>query len=94
MSHIPNSAMPHAAPSQPQESAQGSQNAEANGRGRAGRIADTARANPGKTAAGVALAAGVLAAAAIPIVRARGKSADGKSSGGESSEKSSAKTKS
>jgi hypothetical protein len=88
MSHIPNSAMPHAAPSKPQESSQNSEGAETSVRGRAGRIADTARANPGKTAAGVALAAGVLAAAAIPIVRARGKSADDKSAGDKSSGKS------
>ncbi len=88
MSHIPNSAMPHAAPSQPQESSQSSEGGETSGRGRAGRIADSARANPGKTAAGVALAAGVLAAAAIPIVRARGKSAEEKTGSGSGKKKS------
>jgi hypothetical protein len=70
MSHIPNSAMPHAGPAEdsPEE-------ASPTLKQRAGKLAgkarDTARANP-KTAiaAGAALVAGAVAAAAIPKVRA------------------------
>jgi hypothetical protein len=77
MSHIPNSAMPHAMPNE---------NATKNKEGRsalfskrAGKIADTAKAHPKPAvAAGAALVAGALAAAAIPLVRSRSKSVGGK----------------
>ena len=82
MSHIPNSAMPHAAPAQ-------NEGQESGGKGgslksRAGKIAGKAKENP-KTAiaAGAAVVAGVLAAAAIPLVRGRAKAGEGsKKSGG------------
>ena len=77
MSHIPNSAMPHAVPSEPQQDQGGTATLSE----RAGKIADYARENP-KTAiaAGAALAAGAIAAAAIPLVR--GRSGGAKKSGG------------
>ena len=77
MSHIPNSAIPHAAPKAQDEGG------ETSVRERAGKLADkarsTAKANP-KTAiaASVAVAAGAIAAAAIPLVKAARKKADGK----------------
>lgn len=80
MSHIPNSAMPHAGPAHHDKSvtAEGQETAQ---RGRVGRLADSARANPAKAAAaGAAVVAGVLAAAAIPIVRAR-RNAEGSAEG-------------
>jgi len=70
MSHIPNSAMPHAgAP------AEGETLEADNGRSRFGQLADKVREHP-KTAvaAGAAVAVGVAAAAAIPAIRARGRS--------------------
>jgi hypothetical protein len=80
MSHIPNSAMPHAGSSQGEEEGGTATLSE-----RAGKLADLARDNP-KTAmaAGAAVAAGVIAAAAIPLVRGR-KSSGGKSGGGKKS---------
>jgi len=70
MSHIPNSAMPHAGTrlngvtAEPTLMERASQ--------QAGRIAGLAREYPRATiAAGAAVAAGVAAAAAIPIARAR-----------------------
>ena len=76
MSNIPSSAMPHAkASEEPQQEQGGATLSE-----RAGKIreqaTDYARENP-KTAiaAGAALAAGVIAAAAIPLVRGRSGSA-------------------
>ena len=91
MSNIPSSAMPHAKASEGSES----QSQQEQGGGptiteRAGKIreqaTDYARENP-KTAiaAGAALAAGVIAAAAIPLVRGRKDSGSGggtKKSGG------------
>jgi hypothetical protein len=79
MSHIPNSAMPHAAPAEPQQDQEGGATLAE----RAGKIADYARENP-KTAiaAGAALAAGAIAAAAIPLVRGRSTSGGKKSGGG------------
>ena len=83
MSNIPSSAMPHAkAAEEPQQEQGGATLAE-----RAGKLAeqagDYARENP-KTAiaAGAALAAGVIAAAAIPLVRGRSGSSTAKKSGG------------
>lgn len=91
MSHIPNSAIPHAAPSE---------EAEPEGKGsglsaRAKKLADKAQANP-KTAAavGAAVVAGVVAAAAVPLIRSRkssgGKSKSGTKSGGGRKKKSEA----
>jgi hypothetical protein len=82
MSHIPNSAIPHAAPS---EEAEPKKSGSGISRG-AKKIADKARANP-KTAAaaGAAVVAGVVAAAAVPLMRSRktgGKSGTAKSSSG------------
>ncbi len=83
MSNIPSSAMPHAkAAEEPQQEQGGATLFE-----RAGKIrdqaSDYARENP-KTAiaAGAALAAGVIAAAAIPLVRGRSGSTTAKKSGG------------
>ena len=92
MSHIPNSAMPHAGPAEnepQQEQSVGAALSE-----RAGKIADYARENP-KTAiaAGAALAAGALAAAAIPLVRGRSKSSGGAKSGGGSGKSSGSRSK-
>lgn len=90
MSHIPNSAMPHAGTIETEEEQGGTETLGE----RAGKLADTAatyaRENP-KTAiaAGAALAVGAIAAAAIPLVRGRSGSAGGKKSGG--AKKSSAK---
>lgn len=84
MSNIPSSAMPHAkATEEPQQDQGGSATLSE----RAGKLAeqagDYARENP-KTAiaAGAALAAGVIAAAAIPLVRGRSSSGAAKKSGG------------
>ena len=84
MSHIPNSAMPHAAAAPENETNETEESFTSSLKDRAGKLADTARANP-KTAiaAGAAVVAGVVAAAAIPLVRAR-KSTDAKSKSGTS----------
>ncbi len=83
MSNIPSSAMPHAkAAEEPQQEQGGGPSLSE----RAGKIreqaSDYARENP-KTAiaAGAALAAGVIAAAAIPLVRGRSGSGAAKKSG-------------
>jgi hypothetical protein len=86
MSHIPNSAMPHAGTTDgeaQQDQAGGGTLSERAGK-LAEQAADYARENP-KTAiaAGAALAAGAIAAAAIPLVR--GRSGSGSSSGGTKS---------
>jgi hypothetical protein len=85
MSNIPSSAMPHAkaADETQQDQAGGATLTERAGK-LAGQAGDYARENP-KTAiaAGAALAAGVIAAAAIPLVRGRSGSGGGaKKSGG------------
>jgi hypothetical protein len=83
MSSIPNSAMPHAT-AEPQQDQQGESATLTERAGKiAGQAADYARENP-KTAiaAGAALAAGAIAAAAIPLVRGRSGSGGGKKSGG------------
>jgi hypothetical protein len=76
MSHIPNSAMPHAAPADSGEETKSPSLSD-----RAGKLADKARENP-KTAiaAGAAVLAGVAAAAAIPLVR-KARSGGGAKSG-------------
>ena len=81
MSHIPNSAMPHAGPTEAlQDRPAGEQEAGLGIGARAGQLADYARENP-KTAAaaGVALV-GAIAAAAIPLVR--GRKSDSAGAGG------------
>jgi hypothetical protein len=92
MSNIPSSAMPHAkASEEPQQEQGGATLSE-----RAGKIRDQAtdyaRENP-KTAiaAGAALAAGVIAAAAIPLVRGRSDSGGGTRKSGGGSKKTTAK---
>ena len=80
MSHIPSSAMPHAGPTENGSETQDS--ASPSLAERAGKMAEKARENP-KTAiaAGAAVVAGAIAAAAIPIVRARKKATDKAASG-------------
>ena len=92
MSNIPSSAMPHAKASDGGESdSQQEQGQEQGGGGptlseRAGKLreqaGDYARENP-KTAiaAGAALAAGVIAAAVVPLVRGRKESGSGSGTG-------------
>ena len=79
MSTIPNSAMPHAGPTEEIEEggetltmARRAADLAQSARTQAGKFVDLARDNP-KTAiaAGAALAAGAAAAAAIPLVRAK-----------------------
>lgn len=81
MSHIPNSAMPHAAAAEDAQEESGPTLKQRAG-SLAGKARDTARANP-KTAiaAGAALVAGAVAAAAIPRVRAARAKGAGKGSG-------------
>jgi phosphatidylserine/phosphatidylglycerophosphate/cardiolipin synthase-like enzyme len=87
MSHIPSSAMPHAAPHETDTAAETASptlgerasSLSKQATEQAGRLADLARENPkAAIAAGAAVVAGVAAAAAIPLVRAaRRKSAAG-----------------
>lgn len=72
MSHIPNSAMPHAVPSHEPEVAEKNESLRSRAAKGATKVADKAREHP-KTAiaAGAAVAVGALAAAAIPLVRAK-----------------------
>jgi hypothetical protein len=90
MSHIPNTAMPHAGETAELER---EENAGPTLRERAGKIAEQARAHP-KTAAaaGAAVIAGVAAAAAIPLVRGRKSSSGGSSASKGSSSRSKKKT--
>lgn len=81
MSHIPNAAMPHAAPAADNETEVQSPGGES----RFGQLAEKVREHP-KTAAAVGVAAvGLAAAAAIPAIRGRGRGG-GKSGGGKSSD--------
>jgi hypothetical protein len=90
MSSIPNSAMPHATEAALEPETQADEGTGATLKERAGKLAasaaDLARDNP-KTAiaAGAALFAGAVAAAAIPAVRARKSSSGGGKSGGSGS---------
>jgi hypothetical protein len=84
MSNIPSSAMPHAKAGEESQQEQGGGATLSERAGKlAGQAGDYARENP-KTAiaAGAALAAGVIAAAAIPLVRGRSGSTAAKKSGG------------
>ena len=98
MSTIPNSAMPHAGPSEETEEggetltmARRAADLAQGARAQAGKLVDYARENP-KTAiaAGAALAAGAAAAAAIPLVRAKRRSAANGGSAPKSESKGSA----
>ena len=76
MSHTPNKAIAHAGDTAELER---DESATPTLSQRAGKIAETARAHPGATAAaGAAVIAGVAAAAAIPMLRGR-KTVDAKS---------------
>lgn len=78
MSHIPNAAIPHAGPAAELEAEAGGQTLMERASTEAGRIVDLARDNPRTAmAAGAAVAAGVVAAAAIPLVRAARRKSDG-----------------
>ncbi|MBA3677728.1 MAG: hypothetical protein H0W74_10045 [Sphingosinicella sp.] len=71
MSHIPNSAMPHAGPDLDKEDEATDRNSLYE---RAGRAAEKARENPRTSiAAGAAMIVGAIAAAAIPFIRSRNK---------------------
>jgi hypothetical protein len=90
MSSIPNSAMPHATENSLEPETQAEEISGITLKERAGKLAssaaDLARDNP-KTAiaAGAALFAGAVAAAAIPAVRARKSSSRTSKSGGSTS---------
>ena len=71
MSHIPNSAMPHAGPP-PQTETRSSGSAS-----RFGQLADKVREYPRTAAVAGAAVVGLAAAAAIPALRARGRSESG-----------------
>lgn len=83
MSHIPNSAMPHAGPTSETGNEQEDGSAFS---GLAGNIAEKVRENPKTAIAAGAVLAGAVAAAAIPLVGRRGKE-----SGSGTSKKSSSK---
>ena len=74
MSHIPNAAMPHAGPQTDNEPAQGDTTTTSRLSEIRSGVAEMVREHP-KTAmaAGAAVAAGIVAAAAIPAIRARGR---------------------
>ena len=82
MSSIPNSAMPHAGPTEEIDEggetltmARRAADLAQSARTQAGKLVDLARDNPRTAiAAGAALAAGAAAAAAIPLVRAKRRS--------------------
>jgi hypothetical protein len=67
MSHIPNSAMPHAGPTPETGSSAGSES-------RFGQLAEKVREYPKTAAVAGAAVVGLAAAAAIPALRARGRS--------------------
>ena len=70
MSHIPNSAMPHAVPQPETETSTASES-------RFGQLADKVREYPRTAAVAGAAVVGLAAAAAIPALRARGRSESG-----------------
>jgi hypothetical protein len=82
MSHIPNSAMPHAGPAAEPDVQRGFGAIISD---RAGRLAETARAHPRTAAAaGAAVLAGAVAAATIPLVRGRTAKPEAKAKSGRS----------
>jgi hypothetical protein len=93
MSSIPNSAMPHAGPSQSQDDKQQTESGGGLGLNlseRAGKVAEYARENPGIAAAAGAAIVGAVAAAAIPLVR--GRSSDDTGGNSKSRSRSSGKS--
>ena len=83
MSHIPNSAMPHAGGNQDNKGGEAKKKKSGGGSSMsktAGKIADKARENPKTAIAAGAAVVGAIAAAAIPLVRGLGKS-EGEGSG-------------
>lgn len=86
MSHIPNSAMPHAGPTDESNGGGNQEGAGASISKAASKIADKARQNPKTAVAAGAAVVGAIAAAAIPLVRGRKKGGEetggGKKSGG------------
>ena len=66
MSHIPNSAMPHAAPQAEPESPEGAES-------RLGQLAEKVREYPRTAAVAGAAVVGLAAAAAIPAIRSLGR---------------------
>lgn len=91
MSHVPSSAMPHAG-TKPKKDGKGATGPSL--KERAGKIADKAKENPKTTiAAGAAVLAGAVAAAAIPLVKAARSKSDGKGSAKKSSAKKAAAKK-
>ena len=87
MSHIPNSAMPHAGGNQNETSQQGQQSEGGLMSGlseRANGLMEMARENPKTAIAAGAAVIGAVAAAAIPLVRGRGSSEEEASQGGSS----------
>ena len=84
MSHIPNSAMPHAGGNQDSKGGEAKKKKSDGGSSvskTAGKIADKARENPKTAIAAGAAVVGAIAAAAIPLVRGRGKIEGGEGSG-------------
>ncbi len=72
MSHIPNNAMPHAVANDETETETGGRrSAFGFSSSSLNRLTDKVRENPGKTAAAGMVAAGLVAAAAIPAIRGR-----------------------
>ena len=67
MSHIPNSAMPHAGPQPETEEGTGAES-------RLGQLAEKVREYPKTAAVAGAAVVGLAAAAAIPAIRGRGRS--------------------
>ncbi|MBV8686314.1 MAG: hypothetical protein JOZ90_09790 [Alphaproteobacteria bacterium] len=98
MSHIPNNAMPHAKPAEPEAPAAGQEGGGVAGSvidalgGAVERVVEAAKANPkAAIAAGVAVA-GAVAAAGVAAARGRGgKSSGGSGSGGSGAAKPAAK---
>lgn len=97
MSHIPNSAMPHAGPAESlnhgreHDQQQSQEQTGATGlSAQASKIADYARENPKTAAAAGAALVGAIAAAAIPLVRGRlsGSETSGSGTTASSSKKS------
>jgi hypothetical protein len=95
MSHIPETAMPHAKPTEDGAAAQTATEAKSGGKAEkvstkatktADKVTEAVRANP-KTAIGIgaAVVAGIAAAVAAPAVLAKSKDSPGKKSGAKKS---------
>lgn len=94
MSHIPNSAMPHAGTINDNTTSESSESSDSLMFRGAGQIAEKIREYP-KTAmaAGAVLAAGAIAAAAMPMMRSRDGEEGSSGSNGKSSGNSKSKSK-